>query len=258
VPVPVVDAVEQLATVSDTLELGPVLVVTLKMKLQGKAGLQQVTANLAFVSDILLLAVLPADVLVQVAGACKGKFTLGALFTHRVVHLALVLTQPLFVLVESFTSFKVAVQHGNSLMDQFVLVQIDNSAESCLAQITLVMFTNMVSNVVLVSEMSIASAAVQISVDMTLGPLQPRVTVSLALVLLKFTLVLESTVAYLTQGSLFMHLHVSCHEVRSVTLATQCAENLVLVTFLVSRQVGHSLETLAAHLASVTVVGFVF
>ena len=49
VPIPVVDAVEQLATVADTLELGPVLVVTLQVKLQGKAGLQQVTTNLAFV-----------------------------------------------------------------------------------------------------------------------------------------------------------------------------------------------------------------
>ena len=35
--------------------------------------------------------------LVQVAGACKGKFTLRALFTHRIVHLALVLTQPLSI-----------------------------------------------------------------------------------------------------------------------------------------------------------------
>lgn len=120
------------------------------------------------------------------------------------------------------------------------------------------MFTNMVSNVVLVSEMPIASAAVQISVDMTLGPLQPGVAVSLALVLLKFTLILESTVAYLTQGSLFMHLHVSCHEVGSITLATKSTQHLILVTFLVRRQVCHSLETLTANLTSVTGIRFVF
>ena len=58
--------------------------------------------------------------------------------------------------------------------------------------------------------------------------------------------------------ALFMHLHVSRHEVGSVTLATQCAQHLVLVTLLVSRQVGHSLETLAADLTSVTVIRFVF
>lgn len=40
VPIPVVDAVEQLATVANALEPWPVLVVTLKVKLQGKAGLQ--------------------------------------------------------------------------------------------------------------------------------------------------------------------------------------------------------------------------